>query len=100
MPKILTSWKEIAQYVGKAVRTAQRWELDFGLPVRRPPGNNQHAVVAIPEEIDVWLRSRMTGSGGPAAQHLRQELDLLRQEIAVLRQRLECLESKAPAESA
>lgn len=100
MPKILTSWKEIAQYVGKAVRTAQRWELDFGLPVRRPPGNNQHAVLAIPEEIDIWLRSRMTGSGGPAAQHLRQELALLRQEIAVLRQRLECLESKAPAESA
>ena len=35
---ILKGWKDIAKYLGTAVRTVQRWEL-LGLPIRRPtPG--------------------------------------------------------------
>ena len=30
----LNGWKEIANHLGKAVRTAQRWEQDLDLPVR------------------------------------------------------------------
>lgn len=33
--QVFTSWKEIARYMGKGVRTVQRWEQDFGLPVRK-----------------------------------------------------------------
>ena len=31
----LDSWKEIAAYVNRDVRTLQRWEKTAGLPVRR-----------------------------------------------------------------
>jgi len=34
-PAVLTSWKEIAAYFGIGVRTVQRWERQFGLPVER-----------------------------------------------------------------
>lgn len=51
----LQSWKEIATYVGRAVRTVQRWEL-LGLPVRRPqPLACKSAVYAIKHEVDTWL---------------------------------------------
>src|SRR4051812_44515354 len=33
--KVLQSWKEIAHYVNRGVRTVQRWEALFGLPVHR-----------------------------------------------------------------
>ncbi len=33
---ILNSWKQIAEYVGRGVRTVQRWEHKLGLRVRRP----------------------------------------------------------------
>jgi len=54
-PKTLTSWKEIAAYLGKGVRTVQRWENDLGLPVRRPNGASTGVVYASPDELDRWL---------------------------------------------
>jgi len=56
MVTILNSWKEIAVYLGRGVRTAQRWERDLALPVRRPRGKDRSAVFAVPTEIDAWLR--------------------------------------------
>jgi hypothetical protein len=54
----LTSWKDIAQYMGKGVRTVQRWEQEFGLPVRRPAGiTHKSAVLAYRHDIDAWLES-------------------------------------------
>jgi hypothetical protein len=42
--------------MGKGVRTVQRWERDFGLPVRRPPGlRNRRAVLALPTDLDAWV---------------------------------------------
>ena len=55
---VLTSWKEIAQYMGKGVRTVQRWEQDFGLPVRRPYGSNKKAILARPQDLDMWIAMR------------------------------------------
>lgn len=52
---VLTSWKEIAAYLGKGVRTVQRWECEFGLPVRRPNGGYRRIVHATVEELDDWL---------------------------------------------
>jgi len=54
--QVLSSWKEIAAYLGKGVRTVQRWEAEMGLPVRRP-GPERHIVVAIPAELDEWVRA-------------------------------------------
>ena len=59
----LNSWKEIASYIGRGVRTVQRWELFFGLPVHRPAGRNRSAVYALPSEIDAWLQSRPVRDG-------------------------------------
>ena len=33
-PPVLNSWKEIASYLGRGVRTVQRYERDFRLPIR------------------------------------------------------------------
>jgi transcriptional regulator with XRE-family HTH domain len=56
MSAALSSWKEIAAYLGKGVRTVQRWEQQFSLPVRRP-NEKSHIIFAIPAEIDAWLKS-------------------------------------------
>jgi hypothetical protein len=53
---ILNSWKEIANYLGRGVRTVQRWERDSGLPVHRPKGKDRSAVLAFPEELNAWLQ--------------------------------------------
>jgi hypothetical protein len=55
---VLTSWKDIARYMGKGVRTVQRWEQDFGLPVRRPRGSSKKAVLARPRDLDAWVAMR------------------------------------------
>lgn len=53
---VLTTWKEVARYMGKGVRTVQRWERDFGLPIRRPPGvRNRRAVLVLTADLDVWI---------------------------------------------
>jgi hypothetical protein len=68
--KYLCSWKEIANYMGKGVRTVQRYEAQFGLPIRRPAGKSRASVVATRAEIDAWV----------AASPLRETHRLLRSE--------------------
>jgi hypothetical protein len=53
--KVLNSWKEIASYIGRGVRTVQRYETQLGFPVRRPSGRQRSSVLAFPQEIDAWL---------------------------------------------
>jgi hypothetical protein len=56
--RILNSWKEIAGYLGRGVRTVQRWEAQLGLPVHRPAGKDHSAVIAFSSELDQWLNLR------------------------------------------
>ena len=51
---ILVGWKQIAQYLGIGVRTAQRWEL-LGLPVRRPRSRLRSAVLVDTDDIKAWV---------------------------------------------
>ena len=53
--QFLSGWKEIANYLGKGVRTVQRYEREFGLPVRRPAGRPWGSVVATRAELDAWV---------------------------------------------
>lgn len=56
---MMTSWKDIAQYFGRSVRTVQRWECEFGLPIRRRrDGLIKGSIVAIPTEIEAWIQKR------------------------------------------
>jgi hypothetical protein len=64
--EVLNSWKEVATYMGRGVRTVQRWERELGLPVRRPRAKSRSAVIAFKAELDQWLHQ------APAEQ-LRQE---------------------------
>jgi hypothetical protein len=52
---ILSGWKDIANYLGKGIRTVQRYEGDLRLPVRRPAGRARGSVVATKQEIDSWI---------------------------------------------
>ncbi len=54
---ILNSWKEIAIYLNRGVRTVQRWEAELGMPVRRPRGRGRSAVIAVRTELDQWIKS-------------------------------------------
>jgi len=51
----LDSWKEIAAYLKRGVRTVQRWERLAGLPVRRIP-STRGAVYAFSADLDQWWR--------------------------------------------
>jgi TolB-like protein/tetratricopeptide (TPR) repeat protein len=53
----LDSWKAIAEYLGRSVRTVIRWADERGLPIHRIPGGKRHAVFAYSDEIDAWLLS-------------------------------------------
>ena len=50
----LDSWKQIAAYLKRDVRTVQRWERLDGLPVHRSPGAGSGSVFAYRAEIDRW----------------------------------------------
>jgi hypothetical protein len=69
----LQSWKEIASYLKRGVRTVQRWERNSGLPVRRPRPGDRSPVFAFPEELDVWMRSRKRAMGPTIAISSRRD---------------------------
>lgn len=101
-PAILGSWKEIAQYLGKGVRTVQRWEHELKLPVHRPSGARKGVVIAFPEELEKWARHQVT-TGNPdiRVQELKRmhaSSALLIERTALLRKNLakvhdECLKA-------
>jgi hypothetical protein len=88
VPTVLTSWKEIAQYLGKGVRTVQRWEADMGLPIRRPSENVQGIVFALPGEINAWIHSQRGGES---------ELTALRRKVADLERQNSLLRAQVTA---
>jgi TolB-like protein/Tfp pilus assembly protein PilF len=54
----LDSWKEIAVYLKRGVRTAQRWEREERLPVHRHLHDKQGTVYAYASELEVWRNAR------------------------------------------
>jgi hypothetical protein len=50
----LDSWKEIASYLKRDIRTVQRWEASEGLPIHRHQHRKQGAVYAYASELDAW----------------------------------------------
>ena len=53
-PDRLHGWKEISAFVGKGVRTVQRWEKQYGLPVRRLRDGSE-IVFASKKELEAWM---------------------------------------------
>jgi TolB-like protein/tetratricopeptide (TPR) repeat protein len=54
----LQSWKEIAAYLRRGVRTVRRWEKEEGLPVHRHVHKKLGTVYAHRAELDVWVGGR------------------------------------------
>jgi len=54
----LNSWKAIADYLDINVRTAQRWEQERGLPVRRFSGEKGR-VLALPADLERWRKTNL-----------------------------------------
>jgi Tol biopolymer transport system component len=54
----LESWKEIATYLKRDVRTVIRWEKAEGLPVRRQMHQARGSVFAYPSELEAWKAGR------------------------------------------
>jgi hypothetical protein len=54
----LESWKEIAAYLKRGVRTVQRWERGEALPVHRHRHDKRGTVYAFRHEIDSWRENR------------------------------------------
>jgi hypothetical protein len=59
---LLNSWKEVASYLGRGVRTVQRWE-KLGLPVRRLGAGPRSPVVANARDLDRWLLAAASVQG-------------------------------------
>jgi TolB-like protein/Tfp pilus assembly protein PilF len=56
--KKLDSWGEIASYLGREVRTVQRWERTEGLTVHRHEHKKKSTVYAFTGELDAWIKKR------------------------------------------
>jgi excisionase family DNA binding protein len=56
MREELITWKEVANHLGVNVRTAQRWERERGLPVRRLPGRGGRLMISR-AALDAWQRT-------------------------------------------
>lgn len=55
----LESWKEIAAYLKRDVRTLHRWEAAEGLPVHRHMHRRRGTVHAYRSELDTWRHRRL-----------------------------------------
>jgi len=60
----LHSWKEIAAYLDRDVRTVQRWEKEEGLPAHRHLHDKLGSIYAFKSELDVWKLGRRVPPGG------------------------------------
>jgi len=54
-PLMLNSWKEIAAFLNRGVRTVQRWERDLELPVHRIGKGTHSPVYALIPELKFWI---------------------------------------------
>lgn len=58
MQALLGSWKEIAVYLHRGVRTTQRWEKQNDLPIHRVGNGSRGPVFAFSSEIADWLQQQ------------------------------------------
>ena len=71
----LDSWKLVAHYLGKDIRTVQRYEAE-GLPIYRRQNAKHGSVYAYRSELDKWLTSRESAIRQERAKPTRSSYDL------------------------
>ncbi len=81
----LESWKEIAAYLKRDVRTVKRWEKAEALPVRRHLHQARSSVYAYPSELEAWKAARQPGfDQAPLAMPWRRPLPALGFAVTLL----------------
>ncbi len=76
----IEGWKSIADHLGVGTRTAQKWEKERGLPVRRLGEGPKARVFAYADEIEEWRQAQTRPTLGPSPEvapprkHLRPVL--------------------------
>ncbi|HJX85181.1 MAG TPA: FlgO family outer membrane protein, partial [Candidatus Angelobacter sp.] len=63
----LDSWKEIATFLRRDVRTVQRWEKKEALPVHRHQHDKLGSVYAFKPELSAWFNGRLQAGAGATA---------------------------------
>jgi tetratricopeptide (TPR) repeat protein len=66
----LDSWKEIAAYLRRDVRTVQRWQERASLPVHRHVDRRQRGVFAFKSELDAWANQFREEGENPPDDHV------------------------------
>ena len=79
----LSSWKAIAAYLDRSVRTVRRWERAEGLPVHRHLHQKLGRVFALATELDTWRQTRAR-SPDPTPRPVLTPLQASARTIAVL----------------
>jgi hypothetical protein len=80
---VLNSWKEIASYLDRGVRTVQRWEQELNLPVHRIGQGKRSPVYANVSELRFWLSTSETArreSGNHVVPANKGPIPLVRQD--------------------
>ena len=80
--RYLDSWKDIATYLGRNVRTCRNWERDHGLPIHRLDDSPKSRVFAYTGEIDAWRETKgrlpengaFEGASPPATVTMRRSM--------------------------
>lgn len=70
---VLNSWKEIASFFDRGVRTVQRWERMLQLPVHRIGKGARGPVYAVTSELKFWM---ITAAGRDALAGGERDLSL------------------------
>lgn len=75
--RVLDSWKDIADYLNRDIRTCRRYERDLSLPVHRLEPTSKARVFAYTDEIDIWrdkklLQVESRSSSAAGAQQTRR----------------------------
>ncbi len=98
MSEVLSSWKDVAAYLGKSVRTVQRWEAELALPIHRPHERQQRIILAYPDELKQWVGLRPgNGPAKPSRVRLENNKTRLLAEMKKLRSLSETLQRRTVA---
>ena len=92
--KMLSSWKEIAHFFGKGVRTVQRWEKTLDLPIRRPPGAPSNVVLARTSDLEEWMHR--SAAAREAVSQQDPQVDALQNAISELEVEIRSLAGVTP----
>src|SRR5512133_1963471 len=68
----LESWKEIAVFLRRDIRTVQRWEKTENMPVHRHVHDKLGSVYAFRSELTEWQRQRSADGDDPVAESEEQ----------------------------